>query len=428
MPEKQKTKSVFSGSEGILDNINDAIFIYNLQGHFLLINDESCRRLGYKKEEFLKLDPHKIDSPKFAKLVSARVKELKEKGSVVFESEHVAKSGKIIPVEISSKVIDYQGTPAILSIARDITERKKAEEKIKIQQEENQIIFDLIPAWIFYKDKENRFVRVNQSFAEVMKMSVKSLEGKSMFDLYPKEQAESYWQDDKKVINSGKAKRNIIEKMESPNGTLWVRTDKIPYRNKQGKIIGIIGFTVDITSQINDEKKLTDASETLKESEQKFRRLIEGLGSNFFIYSHNTKGVFKYLSPSVTEMLGYSIEEFTAHYSRYLTSNPINKKVEEFTAKSIRGIKQDPYLVEIYHKDKSKKMLEVTEVPVKDKKGKVVSIEGIAHDITKQKNIENNIKEKFEELEKINRLMVGRELKMIELKEKIQELEKSLIK
>jgi len=108
-----------------------------------------------------------------------------------------------------------------------------------------------------YKDKENRFIKVNKAFADVMGISKKQIEGKSCFELYPKEQADAFWKDDLEVISSKKPKRNIIEHMKSPNGThFWVRTDKIPFKDDDDNIIGVIGFTVDITAQKLAEDEL----------------------------------------------------------------------------------------------------------------------------------------------------------------------------
>ena len=142
---------------------------------------------------------------------------------------------------------------------------------LKIQKEQ-EMILDSIPAWIFYKDAENRFIRVNNSFAKIMKLSKEELEGKSMFDFYPKEQAEAYWKDDKEVISSGIAKINIVEKMNSPEGILWVKTDKIPHKDENGNTIGVIGFSIDITFQ----KKAEEEAKMKNQELEKFNRLMIG--------------------------------------------------------------------------------------------------------------------------------------------------------
>lgn len=117
-------------------------------------------------------------------------------------------------------------------------------------------------------------------------------------------------------------------------------------------------------------------------SEAKYSRLIENLKHHYFFYTHDTEGVFNYLSDSITEMLGYTKKEYLNHYETYLTDDPMNVLVEEKTDKALSGEPQEPYTVSTYHKDGSVRILEVMEQPVFDKSGKVVEVEGIARDIT----------------------------------------------
>ena len=119
-----------------------------------------------------------------------------------------------------------------------------------------QIIFDSVPAGIFFKDKENRFLRVNRAFAEIMGMPVEQLEGRSVADLYPGEQAAAYWKDDQEVMARGKPKTGIVEPMQTTTETRWVQTDKIPYRDGRGNTIGIVGFLMDITERKRAEEAL----------------------------------------------------------------------------------------------------------------------------------------------------------------------------
>ena len=141
-----------------------------------------------------------------------------------------------------------------------------AQVELHKQREEQQIIIDSVPAWIFYKNRENRFIRVNQAFANVMGKSKESLEGMALIDLYPKEQADAYWNDDRKVMDSGQPRRNIIEPVVTSEKTLWVQTDKIPYRDANGNIIGIIGFTIDITELKNAQDALLKSEALLSET------------------------------------------------------------------------------------------------------------------------------------------------------------------
>ncbi|MBM4095030.1 MAG: GGDEF domain-containing protein [Planctomycetes bacterium] len=114
------------------------------------------------------------------------------------------------------------------------------------QRTEHEIILDSVPALVFYKDKENRIVRANRALAEAMQLPREKMEGRTCFDLWPN-QAAGYWADDLEVIRSGQPKRNIVERIDTPRGTRWLRTDKIPYKDDQGQTLGVIGFAVDIT-------------------------------------------------------------------------------------------------------------------------------------------------------------------------------------
>jgi len=134
----------------------------------------------------------------------------------------------------------------------DITELKRTEEALRKKEEELRVIFDSVPAMIFYKDRENRFIRVNQALANTTGLSREEIEGKTAFELFPVH-AEDYWRDDKEVMSTGVPKTNIIEPVETARGQRWVRTDKIPYRDEDGTIIGIIGFAVDITDLKRNE-------------------------------------------------------------------------------------------------------------------------------------------------------------------------------
>lgn len=137
----------------------------------------------------------------------------------------------------------------------------------------------------------------------------------------------------------------------------------------------------------------------------RFRRLEESLGREYFFYCHDTAGVFRYVSRSITGILGYSRKEFLKHFGKYLTPNPANKAVIRHTALSIKGRRQPPYEVEIFHKDGSVRTLEVLETPVRSG-GRVIAVEGIAKDITAHKRLEALLAEHNRELQEQTRLIL----------------------
>lgn len=131
--------------------------------------------------------------------------------------------------------------------------------------------------------------------------------------------------------------------------------------------------------------------EALAASEAKYRRLVEGLKDRYFFYQHDANGRFTYLSPSITNILGYTPDEFRVHYAANLTSAPLNRDAIRRTKQSIRGIRQPPYELEVRHKDGSPRQFEVMEAPLFDGRGRVVAVEGIAHDITERRRLEAGV-------------------------------------
>jgi PAS domain S-box-containing protein len=127
-----------------------------------------------------------------------------------------------------------------------------------------QVLLDSVPAFIWYKDCENRILRANRLAAESMGMSVEQVEGRSTYDLYPDEAAQ-YHHDDLQVIRLGEPKLGIVETLTTASGEKrWVRTDKIPYRNEDGEIVGVIVFAVDISERVRAEEALQRAHEELE--------------------------------------------------------------------------------------------------------------------------------------------------------------------
>jgi PAS domain S-box-containing protein len=123
----------------LFDNANDGIYIYEVGKPFLDVNEAVCKKLGYSSEELLKMTVWDITPPEYHGSIHDRIAELRENGHAVFETVRKTKSGETVYVEGSSRVIRYAGKSVIMTISRDISERKKAEaEREKLQTQLRQ--------------------------------------------------------------------------------------------------------------------------------------------------------------------------------------------------------------------------------------------------------------------------------------------------
>ena len=111
----------------LFDNVNDVIFIADLQGRILEANHVACRRLGYSRDELLAMSVADLDSEACPAQARALLERIVERGGLLFEVSEQHKDGTVAPVEVSSRIFDYRHSCAILSVARDISDRKRAE-------------------------------------------------------------------------------------------------------------------------------------------------------------------------------------------------------------------------------------------------------------------------------------------------------------
>jgi PAS domain S-box-containing protein len=128
----------------IFESANDGIIIHDAEGHILDVNQTMYKRLGYTKQEIIKLSLKGLVTPEFAGKIRERMGTLKKKGVAIFESADRRKDGTVMPVEVNARYIEYKGHKLILSVVRDINERKLAEDLIMTTYRENEIIRDEI--------------------------------------------------------------------------------------------------------------------------------------------------------------------------------------------------------------------------------------------------------------------------------------------
>ena len=115
----------------LLDNSTESIYLNDLKGRFIYVNEAAVKSHGYSPEEFKKKTLVSIDVPEFGKLVQPRIQNLKKVKESTFEVAHYRKDGSIIPLEVHASLLKIGGKEYVLSAARDITERKLSEEALR---------------------------------------------------------------------------------------------------------------------------------------------------------------------------------------------------------------------------------------------------------------------------------------------------------
>ncbi|MBW4468802.1 MAG: PAS domain S-box protein [Stenomitos rutilans HA7619-LM2] len=280
----------------------DIFCIVDFDGVFRRVNPAFEQILGYTPDELVTkpfIDFVHMDDREAS--IAEAIKLSQGAKTVAFENRYYCKDGSYR--WLSWTAAPYQEERLIYAIARDITESRQAEKELQASKQLLQLVFDLLPQRIFWKDQHFRYLGCNNLFAQDAQLeSPKQIVGKDDFELVWRESADRFRANDTAVIQDNRPRLNYEESWLKDDGTLlWMRTSKMPIHDETGAIVGVFGTYEDIT----DYKQ---AQIALAESEAKFRRLVEDASD--YIFAFSAAGTFTYISPQFTQLFGYDPADF----------------------------------------------------------------------------------------------------------------------
>ena len=293
----------------LVDNSLQGLAIVQ-DGRMVFLNKAFSSTTGHSKEDLLAASQEQLRSlvhPEDRELIWARHLD-RINGKPVpprYEFRWIRKDGSTCWVEIYASRIEYRGRPAIQTAYVDITERKQAEQKLSYERDLLQTLLDNIPDYIYFKDRNRKLVRASNQFCDLFKCRLEDIIGKSYEELFPEKIAAETSRDDRHVIETGMPIINKEEGYESVGGDdRWLLTTKLPWRDKNGNIIGLFG----VSREITQHKK---AEETLKESMKTSDDIVKTIPSGLFIYQYKAPDSLILLdgNPEAERLTGIKISD-----------------------------------------------------------------------------------------------------------------------
>ena len=284
----------------MLDAAPASITIHNAAGRFLFANRATASLHGYDDAaDFRSVNLHDLDVPESQSLIDERVRRIQEDGEARFEVAHYRKDGTTVPLEVLAKVIEWDGQPAILSIATDITERRRAEDSLRHFRELLQYIIEHDNAAVAVHDRDLRYVYVSQRYLDTYKVKDRNVIGKHHYEVFP--DLPQKWRDVHQRALAGEVSRADRDPYPREDGSLeWTRWECRPWYAPDGSIGGLIVYTEIITDRV-------EAEEALRRSEQTFRDYIEGSPVGIFVADR--EGRLTEVNPAASSVTGYSRDE-----------------------------------------------------------------------------------------------------------------------
>ena len=376
----------------IIEQATDALFILDFNGKILDVNLQTCKNLGYTREELLTMKITEIDIHPDDEKLKESFKNITINKSITFESEHRRKNGNIFPVDIKIRIINLDGSQRVIGFVRDITERKQGELKLSRERMMLRTLIDNLPATIYVKDAECRKIIANKADLDVIGAASEDVIGKTDLDIFNNEIGQRGFADDKMVIDTGVAVLNREEDFFDSNGVQrWLLTSKIPLADENGIIVGLVGIGRDITTQ--------------KQAQEQILKLSKGIEQNpASIEITDIHGIIEYVNPKLCETTGYTYEEIIGQHARILKSNEMQEDTYIDLWKTIRL--GNVWKKELINKKKDGSLFWelVTLTSIKNEKGVITNYIAIKEDINARKEMEAeliNAKEKAEESDRL---------------------------
>ncbi|MBP2144677.1 PAS domain S-box-containing protein [Methanofollis sp. W23] len=389
--EQKRAEEALRTSEAkyrmLFETASDAISIFDREGRFLEANRVTCERLGYSRDELLTMNRAEINTPVHRERIAGRIRTLFENGQVIYETDHLARDGRVIPTEVNWHLIEYEGRPAVLSIARDITERRRLEEELRRSVETYQTIFENTGTAMVLVDEDTTFVLVNSEMERIFGYRRDELEGRMQWtDLVVQEDLEK------------------MQEYHTRRRKAWM---SVPRRYECTAIardgrhlcllltVSLVPGTEQSIASVIDITERNKVAEAFKEREERLRLVING--ANLGVWDWDMVSGHLVLNERWAGMLGYSLSEVgsvSAAWDAMIHPDDSPKARSALASYLVGETLQ--YHVEYRMQAKDGHwvwMLSVGEVVAWDATGKPIRMVGINQDITDFKLSQGALKE-----------------------------------
>lgn len=276
LPANFKKEALVTGTEkwlqlsestyrGIFDSLNDAIYVLDKDGCFVDVNMAAERLYGYNKEFFIGKTPEFLSAENLNDLKNTRrlIEEAFNGTSVRFEFWGKRRDGSVFPKEVSLTPGIWYDQKVVIAIGREMTERKKAEEKLRISEEKYRLLvqYSSDPIFSFNPDESYRYV--NDAFAGPFGKLPEEIIGKTPYDLFTPDEADKRLRLVRQVFSTGEKGEIEVKVITTNQEVKYYLTMVDPIKDKTGKILWVTCISKEITQRKKAEEELRLINEQL---------------------------------------------------------------------------------------------------------------------------------------------------------------------
>ncbi len=421
---EEKYRNLFEG-------VADALLVADLETHKLIDCNKQAQKLtGFTYKELMTLYAEDLHPQGLIEETMKIFKLQKEGKSIVVESEVLNRNGIRIPVEINAMIAVLKGRKVLMGVFRDITEQKEVLRLLRESETRFTAFMDNLPGAVFIRDDRSTALYVNEEMDKLF--GARAWIGKDVYSVFSAEQADKFVADDQKALQEGFMK--VIEKLTDVSGKEHVFETRKFAINRKDNAAWLGGIAMDITEKYQ-------AEEDLKFSLQTSKDIVKSIPSGLFIFQFEKPDKLFLIdgNPESEKLTGIKVTEWLGKEFNEIWPDAKNTGM---TLAYLKVVKTgETFKTEEQHyKDKRLKgafRIHAFKIPGERL---AVSFENITErkkyerELEKHKNhLEELVKKRTQEIEKrkvqlerMNKLFVGREFRIKELRDKVKELEEQL--
>ena len=369
----------------LIEEAFDGIFVQR-GARIVFANQRLHHMLGYGDGELIGMDHWLVYHPEYQDITRERGKARMRGEEVIsrYEVKLQRKDGSWFYGEINARAISFAGDPGVVVWLRDITESKRAEEALRESEEKYRTILENIEDGYYEVDIAGNHTFFNDSFLRILGYSKDEFTGINYRHYTAPEDVKKVYQIFNYVYRTGKPSKEYNWEVTRKDGTKihWEVSISL-IRDSEGQPIGFRGIVRDMT-----EKKR--AEESLRESEEKYRTILETIEDGYF--ESDIRGNFTFFNDSLWRILGYPRDELMGMNTRqYMDEETAKELYKAFNTVYNTGIPTKGFGHEIIGKDGTKRYVESSGSLIKDAEGKRIGFRGIMRDITEREQAKAEI-------------------------------------
>ena len=292
--------------------------------------------------------------------------------------------GAILDVRVSPLADESGRVIGSVHVARDITERQKAEAAITQQRDFLQQLIDSIPTQIFYKDREGRYLGCNRAFETDTGIPRADIAGKTVFDIATSDFAEIYFEEDLSLLRNQGVQQGENRRQDAAGNIHYVMYTKATFSDLEGNIAGLVGVIFDITERKQADKSLSEKS-----------RFIDSLlrAAPVPIFYKDRDGRYIGCNDAFTEIMGVSSEDIKGKTVHELWPGELADKYHRMDLELVRNREHQEYEFRVKAKDGEIRSVIYAKDVYLDSHGEVAGIVGAFLDITQRKRAERELQQ-----------------------------------